>query len=316
MLPPEVTIESIPCECGSLLTKKILAGNDWLNNLPGEFQVVQCRDCGLLRTNPRPTPDTIGFYYPDNYGPYLTTQVKQNHQPKKIKKGIKKWLSDHFNANSKTIIPDTKPGQLLEIGCGSGDFLMEMQQQGWEVQGLEPSDTATHRARLQGLEVTCGTLETTELPQNHFDMVVAWMVIEHLHHPLAGLEKICLALKPGGVLVLSVPDMGGLDFRLFKQHYYALHLPNHLYHFTRFSIKRLILDAGFRQCRFFWHRNPNYFFASLNHVFAIRQQPRLESFTQKVLDRKRLKLFSKLLGWLLALTRQSGRMTVWAYKCR
>ncbi|MDD5277974.1 MAG: class I SAM-dependent methyltransferase [Methylovulum sp.] len=314
MLPTEVTMERIPCECGSFEEKPILIGEDWINHLPGEFQIVRCQACGLMRTNPRPSQDTIKFYYPDNYAPYLTTQVRQTNKSKKVKKGLKKWLSNHFNANSKTIIPDIAPGNLLEIGCGSGDFLMTMQRQGWKVNGLEPSETAADSAKQQGLNVACGILETAEIPAGHYDMIVAWMVIEHLHYPMAGLAKLQQALKPGGVLVISVPDLGGLDFRLFKQHYYSLHLPNHLFHYTQPTLKQLISKAGFSQTQFFWHRNPNNLLASLTRIFAIRQQPRLESFMQKVLDRKRLKLFSKILGWLLAVTKQSGRMTVWAYK--
>ncbi|GAB6140311.1 hypothetical protein JCM14076_10400 [Methylosoma difficile] len=313
-LPPEVTMENMPCECGSSQETPILIGEDWINYLPGKFQVVRCQACGLMRTNPRPNQNSIGFYYPDTYAPYLSTQVKNNNPNKKPKTGFKKWLSDNFNANSKTILPPMPPGNLLEIGCGSGDFLMTMQQQGWTVSGLEPSESAANSAKQQGLNVTCGLLEGTELPNNHFDMIVAWMVVEHLHHPLAGLEKLHQALKPGGALVISVPDLGGVDFQLFKQNYYSLHLPNHLYHYTKPTLHTLLAKTGFNRSQFYWHRNPNNLYASLVRIFTLRQQPRLATLMQEVQDRKRLKLFSKILGWLLAISKQSGRMTVWAYK--
>jgi len=74
----EVMLENVTCPLGcSKSDEVILTGCDLLHDLPGEFTVVKCRTCGLMRTNPRPTSDTIGFYYPDNYGPYLGTQVAQ-----------------------------------------------------------------------------------------------------------------------------------------------------------------------------------------------------------------------------------------------
>ena len=314
MTPNEIILEHVCCECGSNIDNPVLIGKDWINNLTGEFQIVRCTQCGLMRTNPRPTKETIGFYYPDSYAPYLTTQIKPNTKPKKIRKGIEKYIANPFQANSKSILPKNKAGHLLEIGCGSGDFLMAMQQQGWLVDGLEYSESATENAKQQGLNVQCSSLEAIQLPKNKYDMIVAWMVIEHLHHPVAGLEKLYQALNECGVLVISVPDTGGIDFKLFKEYYYALHLPNHLYHFTKPSLNQLILKAGFKKSRFFWQRNPNNLLSSLIRVLDNNQKTKAANLVRSILARNRLRWLSKLLGLILALIHQSGRMTVWAYK--
>ena len=92
----EVMLENVTCPLGcSKSDEVILTGCDLLHDLPGEFTVVKCRTCGLMRTNPRPTSDTIGFYYPDNYGPYLGTQVRQS-KPNRIS-DIKKLLKPFVN---------------------------------------------------------------------------------------------------------------------------------------------------------------------------------------------------------------------------
>ena len=73
-----VRIEDVSCPLCHLKNDKIiLTGHDRIHNLVGKFTIVKCRSCGLMRTNPRPTPDTIGFYYPDDYGPYIGTQIRQ-----------------------------------------------------------------------------------------------------------------------------------------------------------------------------------------------------------------------------------------------
>ena len=75
-IPPDVVLEDADCPLGCPRSDEtVLAGRDRLHGLPGRFQVVRCRSCGLMRTNPRPSPGTIGFYYPEDYHPYRNTRV-------------------------------------------------------------------------------------------------------------------------------------------------------------------------------------------------------------------------------------------------
>ncbi len=135
----DILLESVPCCLGCLEDDQILfKGHDLLHDLPGEYYVVQCRTCGLMRTNPRPTPECIGIYYPDNYGPYLGTVVDtgQEKQGVGIKQYLKPIVNRIFDFNG-TVLPFLKPGRLLEVGCASGSFLHRMAMAGWEVQGIE-----------------------------------------------------------------------------------------------------------------------------------------------------------------------------------
>src|SRR3546814_3023143 len=83
-----------------------------------------------------------------------------------------------------------------------------------------------------GYKVRNVSLEAAGDPQLPFDLIVGWMVLEHLHQPLDVLQKLRSWVRPDGWLVLSVPDAGGLEFRLFGDRWYALQLPTHLHHFS------------------------------------------------------------------------------------
>ena len=118
-----VNLESQPCPLGCSGGDSVLfVGRDRLQNLPGEFSVVKCRSCGLMRTNPRPTPESMGYYYPDDYGPYQGTRVDIPRQEMKIilkAKYLAKRLFE-FNTYRMPVLP---PGRMLEVGCASGAFM-------------------------------------------------------------------------------------------------------------------------------------------------------------------------------------------------
>src|SRR5436309_1597849 len=118
--PPEVVLESAPCPLGcSPHDEVVLTGRDRLLKLPGEFPVVRCAYCGLMRTDPRPTPQTIGYYYPEDYSPY---QVRAHRRL---------TIRDRFAARVHRLvnawrIPALRPGRLFEFGCGPGGYLRWM----------------------------------------------------------------------------------------------------------------------------------------------------------------------------------------------
>jgi len=102
----------------------IIKGRDRICDLPGEFHVVRCRTCDLMRTNPRPTVETIDFYYPDQYGPFQGTKISEVHSSA-ISSPIKKLIKKVFRFNVM-ILPGMAPGRLLEVGCASGSFMHQM----------------------------------------------------------------------------------------------------------------------------------------------------------------------------------------------
>jgi SAM-dependent methyltransferase len=202
---------------------------------------------------------------------------------------------------------------MLEIGCASGAFLHHMACQGWKVQGIEYSEKVAQAAAKLGYPVHSGPLETAPQPDQPFDLIVGWMVLEHLHEPVAGLKKLREWAKPGAWLVLSVPNAGSAEFRLFKDKWYALQLPTHLYHFTPRTLEKVLSASGWHLEDVRHQRVLGNLFASVGYVLRSKG---FMQIGQKLIN------FPESAGWwnhvlypiawLLSVFGQTGRMVVWA----
>lgn len=310
-----VQLENRPCPLGCLQDDvALLTGHDLQHGLPGEFTVVRCRTCGLIRTNPRPTLDTIDLYYPDNYGPYLSTRVTQDRPASNLKKLLKPVARRVFNFNT-TSLPKLAPGRLLEVGCGSGAFLHQMFGRGWRVEGIEFAEKAAKAAAINGHHISVGPLETTRNSDMSFDLIVGWMVLEHLHDPVVGLRKLSTWAKPGSWLALSVPNAGSFEFRLFKEKWYALQVPTHLYHFTPATLQCVLRAGGWSLEKIFHQRVLSNLIASIGYVLRDRGYSKLGGKLIDFPDRdSKLHFALYPLAWCLSIFGQTGRMTVWARK--
>lgn len=306
--PENIRLEDTACPLGCPKSDEIvLTGRDRLHDLPGEFSVVKCCNCGLMRTNPRPTPDTIGFYYPNEYGPYQSAETATAQSSV----GFKRWLQKLLGLNTRAI-PPIAAGHLLEIGCASGAYMELMRRKGWVVEGIEFSDSAAQFARKQGLVVQVATVESAIAPPQPVDMIAAWMVLEHLHQPVNALRKLLTWVKPNGYLIASIPDAGSLINQRFADKRYDLHLPNHLYHFTPKTIANVLEASGWRLTRIFWQRNCNTLLWSTEYLAREKEWTRVEHAVKWLRTAKKAGKLRILLGWILGVTRQSGRMEIWA----
>lgn len=313
-LPDNLELESVACPiCGPAPSEPVLDGHDLLHDLPGQFTVVSCAGCGLLRTEPRPSAETIGFYYPEDYGPYLGTIVHEAGSPNSYKAKLLSSLKRVFDTKALAI-PRMQPGKMLEIGCASGRYLHIMAGRGWSVQGIEFSPEAAEKARSLGYDVVTGAVEEIKLEETSFDLVVGWMVLEHLHHPLRVLKKLRSWIEPNGKLVLSIPNAGSVERRIFGPRWYALQLPTHLYHYDVPRLRKLLELAGWRLVRVEHHRNLANFIASFGYVLRdlgfVWAGNKLIDFPESGGRIGALLMFP--LAWIAALFGQTGRMTVWA----
>jgi len=314
LFPMEVRLEDAPCPLGCENEDEFLfTGHDLLHGLPGEYALVRCKSCGLTRTNPRPTADTMGYYYPDNYGPYTGTIIKNVLPAKRRAPLLRRFVRKILELNMQRL-PDMKPGSMLEIGCASGAFLQHMNNLGWKVAGIEFSPAAAENASAAGFDVHAGSLEDAPEPQNNYDLVVGWMVLEHLHKPVLALQKLNHWTQPGASLVLSVPNAGSADFHWFRQYNYALHLPNHLYHYTPDTVEKILRAGGWKLEKVHHQRLMSNWFGGLGQLLYFQgHDNRLVSWLRSY-PRKAGKLHYLFfpLAVLLAAFGQTGRMTVWA----
>jgi SAM-dependent methyltransferase len=313
-IPVEMELKQCPFGCSGS-DEFLFLGADRLYGQPGEFRVVRCRVCGLIRINPRPTPETIGFYYPDNYGPYQESEAFGAERKKEIIPLWKRIFRSVVRFNT-ICLPPLTPGRMLEIGCAAGGFMHRMACAGWGVEGIEFSSSAAKKASAKGFAVECISLEQATPPLQQYDIVVGWMVIEHLHDPLTALRKLADWIRPGGWLVISVPNAESFEARLFKDSWYALHLPAHLYHFSPRTLGNLLKCGGWQVERIFHQRILTSLIGSIGLLLHKKGWlPRVASALVRFPEesgRWNVALFP--LAYLLSHFGQTGRMTVWARK--
>ncbi len=231
-------METVTCNlCGVDESEPLFKGRDRLLGGTETFQWVRCRRCGLIYLNPRPTLAEMACYYPTNYEPFTRHERAEN------------WLARlryrvYIHKLRRIAGQEPKPGRLLDVGCGIGDFMLGMRQRGWEVHGVDLSPNAVALARQKGLDVFQGQLFDVPYAEQGFDLVTMWDVLEHLHDPSAHLARVAQILKPRGKFVVTLPNPHSLDFRLFGPLWTGLDVPRHLYVFVRPALLALFQRAG------------------------------------------------------------------------
>lgn len=267
-----------PCPlCGQHVREFLFAARDRMHGLPGCFGIWRCGGCGLRSTYPLPAD--LGRYYPDSYYAYQTPSIPDygvgwrgtlrsialRYQFGYIygaaaarlpaqgpRAQALRMLSRLLRARAALafgpgpLLPALRGGKALDIGCGSGVWLLKMRALGWQVEGVETSMAACAAARSAGLNVHNGDLATANLPVAAYDLVRLWQALEHMTDPVATLRTVAQLLKPGGRLIIGVPNVGGRLARLWRTYWFDLDAPRHLWHFEARQLGQLAAQTGLR----------------------------------------------------------------------
>jgi len=206
------------------------------------FAVVQCLDCGLCFTNPRPSSASIGQFYPSAYRPHRLPGSRRGRRAGRLRLPSP-WRGPR---QERQALAWHGQGRLLDFGCGGGSFLQRMHRQGWKVTGLDVSPAAVGHVRNGlGLRALLGSLPHPDLRPGSFDVITMWHSLEHVHRPMAVLAEAHKLLAPGGKLLVAVPNIDSLPFRWFGAAWYALDLPRHLTHFAPWTLHLMLENVGF-----------------------------------------------------------------------
>lgn len=205
------------------------------------YNVVKCKNCGLVYVNPRPDSKMLIELYAE----YHQRGGKDADVWARLMEGNFKESALLLNK----IMPEK--GKILDIGCGYGHFMRRMRDFGWSVYGIDPSLKVLGYARNKGLNVFEKSIEDVSFPDNYFDAVTAFYVLEHLADPFTTLKKIFQMMKPQGVLILRVPHTTPIVqfLSFFKLNVNLYDVPYHLYDFSPKTISLLLKKSGFSTVR-------------------------------------------------------------------
>jgi 2-polyprenyl-3-methyl-5-hydroxy-6-metoxy-1,4-benzoquinol methylase len=195
------------------------------------FQIVECRTCGFRYTNPRPTEESSGKYYQSE--DYISHDAGKNGLIPALY-----GIARYFTLRSKFgIVKRYSPGNsILDIGCGTGEFLNYCQKKGYKCTGVEPSEKARTFAETNyKLDVKTDFLNGLEAT-SRFDCITLWHVLEHIHQLDKTMMKLTHVLSPGAILIVALPNSNSHDASSYQEFWAAFDLPRHLYHFNRESL--------------------------------------------------------------------------------
>jgi len=232
-----VNCQPICCNlCGSEESAPLFEGRDRLHGLKGRFTYVRCRQCSLIYMNPQIMPEELGRYYTSGYVPHRLKSDKKSNRS-----GLNLRRLPHLQYLCSIL---TEQSRVLDVGCGNGTFLHQVKSlKGCQVEGVDISEAAARTAEENyELKIFVGPVSDAPFLNGYFDVITAWSFLEHVNDPSLVLAKVSDLLKEDGVFLVSTPNFESFNAKLFKDKWYHLDCPRHLYIYTiTYDIFRTIL---------------------------------------------------------------------------
>ncbi len=231
------------CQCKQ--TQRVYVTKDFFLSQE-EFEIWECTSCRVRFTVPVPSEEEIKNYYKkDEYYSHITTHksfifyiydfIRKVNLRKK-----NKFIQENLHINK---------GRLLDVGCGSGDFLLYMSNCGWNCTGVEPDEQSRNYLNAMNKFTVFSSLDEVKI-ETGFDLITFWHVIEHFHQPTEAIQKAYHLLNDDGVLLIAVPNYDSPDAEYFMSYWAAWDVPRHLFHFNKQSLSYLLNHNLFHISRF------------------------------------------------------------------
>lgn len=227
--------------CNHTDTHQVIESKDF--SLTQEsFAIYQCSSCNFRFTASIPSQEAISKYY--KFDEYIShTDVKNG------------WMNRLYHlVRTKTLAQKTNwiqslftghKGHLLDIGAGTGAFVHAMYQKKWTVTGLEP-DATTRAKAFENYNIQLQSTDVIfNLPENEYEVITMWHVLEHVHDLKPYIQQCFKSLKHNGRFIIAVPNYTSFDAGFYKKYWAAYDLPRHLYHFSPYAMQVLLNQFGF-----------------------------------------------------------------------
>ncbi|WP_109833058.1 class I SAM-dependent methyltransferase [Reichenbachiella versicolor] len=243
------------------------------------FAIMQCINCNLLLTSPRPNKQSIGKYYQSEE--YISHKNKGNNLTNRIYK-VARWFT--LRRKTKLLASLSEGRKILDYGCGAGTLLEHLNKQGWKTTGIEPDDE-TRQKIIEETDLTI--LKSHEdLNTKKFDIVTLWHVLEHVHDLNSTLKKLTEVLKRKGTLLIAVPNHNSHDREYYKENWAAYDVPRHLYHFTPDTITELLKAHKFKLKKTIPMKLDAYYVSLLSEKIATGKSNYLKAFIRGLISNK------------------------------
>lgn len=211
----------------------------WPGTSANGFSLRRCEACSLAYTTPQLSAEMLGPYYSQAY--YGAGNLRFN----RLFETLVGWFRRRRANRLQKLHP--RAGAVLDIGCGRGHFLNALRREGWTCTGTELNETAARHAReALGLDVRIGAFDGAEFPDQAFDAIYLWHVLEHLPATSRTLADVRRMLRPQGLLVIAVPNLESWQARWTRYHWFHLDLPRHYVHYSASWLTKRLSDLGFR----------------------------------------------------------------------
>jgi 2-polyprenyl-3-methyl-5-hydroxy-6-metoxy-1,4-benzoquinol methylase len=200
-----------------------------------KFELLYNSELEMLSTFPKPEGEELASYYKS------TAYISHTDANKTVTDKIYQFVKKIALQKKLKLINSfqTEEKKLLDIGCGTGEFLLTCKNNDWNVTGVEPSKIARELTKSKLNNSSIIFTDVGEITSKQFDVITLWHVLEHVSDLETYISKLKSLLKPNGVLVIAVPNFKSFDALHYKQYWAAFDVPRHLWHFSKKSIQLL-----------------------------------------------------------------------------
>jgi SAM-dependent methyltransferase len=237
--PPRFTFEKVKCYlCGSEDCERFLVGEDDLTGKDGKFQYVKCRACNLVYQNPRLPVDAIMEFYDSEY---IAHRKKKDwgvltplyeHAMSKHDRDKDKLISKYISIDDKT--------EVLDVGCAVGTFLLHLRKKyNCRISGVDFKEDLSY-PDFDKIKFYQGLFYDQPIPEKKFDLVTMWHFFEHDYDPNRSLEMAKRVMKPDGKLIIEVPRLDSMTFKLYKSKWPGVQAPQHTALYDKNSLLKML----------------------------------------------------------------------------
>jgi 2-polyprenyl-3-methyl-5-hydroxy-6-metoxy-1,4-benzoquinol methylase len=284
-----ITLTSCPA-CGQSAFKDFLICKDYTVS-KNNFSLVQCSTCTMLATSPRPKDEDLSQYYESTE--YVSHTSKANNLVNTLYLIARSFTLRKKKKLAQQLVP--QKGNLLDIGCGTGDFLQSCLEDNWHCTGVEPGKQPREIAASKGIK----TFEELSQVKEKYQLITLWHVLEHVPDLNQTLTTIYNLLDEKGVLLIAVPNHLSYDASVYKAHWAGYDVPRHLWHFNQQSMERILQNNHFKLQQILPMKLDAYYVSLLSEAYKGSGIPRyLKAFINGLvsnLTAKKNKQYSSLI---------------------